>query len=191
MAGKVKAVPEGLRTVTPSLSVRDGNKALESYKKAFGAEVKGVFSTPDGKVAHAEFKIGGLVLMLADEFPDMGFAGPETIGEFLSFSTFTWRMSTRCSIRLSPPVPRLPGPWRINSGAIAMASLPIRLATNGLWRNTSKTCHPKRWKGAEKNFSPRWRNRRGRGNGHRRAHWIEKDSFAQSVDGVGYQPTRG
>jgi PhnB protein len=80
MAGKVKAVPEGLCTVTPSLSVRDGNQALEFYKKAFGAGVKGVFRTPDGKVAHAEFKIGDSVLMLADEFPDMGFAGPETIG---------------------------------------------------------------------------------------------------------------
>ena len=57
MASNVKAVPEGLRTITAALAVSNGNKALEFYKQAFGAEVRGVHHGPDGKVAHAEILI--------------------------------------------------------------------------------------------------------------------------------------
>ena len=56
--------------------MNDAAKALEFYKKAFGAEILGVHKTPDGKVMHAELKIGGARLMLADEFPGMGAARP-------------------------------------------------------------------------------------------------------------------
>ena len=58
MAGKVNAVREGTHTVTAHLIVRGGKKAVEFYKKAFGAEVKGIHETPDGKVMHAELKVG-------------------------------------------------------------------------------------------------------------------------------------
>jgi len=80
MAGIVKAVPEGTHTITPHLSVREAAKAIEFYKKAFGAEVKGVHYTPDGKVMHAMLKIGDSHLMMADEFPGMGTPAPETLG---------------------------------------------------------------------------------------------------------------
>ncbi len=80
MASKPKAVPEGTHTVTPHLIVRNGTKALEFYQKAFGAEVKAVHKTPDGRVMHAELKIGDSRFMLADEFPEMGGKGPETLG---------------------------------------------------------------------------------------------------------------
>ncbi len=80
MANKPKAVPEGTHTVTPHLIVRNGTKALEFYQKAFGAEVKGVHRTPDGRVMHAELRIGDSKVMLADEFPEMGGKGPETLG---------------------------------------------------------------------------------------------------------------
>lgn len=81
MAGNVKAVREGSHTITPHLIVRGGNKAIEFYKKAFGAEVRGVHNTPDGKVMHAELRIGDSVIMLADEFPGMeGCASPEALG---------------------------------------------------------------------------------------------------------------
>jgi PhnB protein len=80
MAGKVKAVQEGIHTITPHLVVRDGTKAIEFYKKAFGAEVKGVHHTPDGKVMHAMLKIGDSHLMLADEFPGMGSSSPQALG---------------------------------------------------------------------------------------------------------------
>lgn len=82
MAGKVKAVPEGMHTVTPHLVINGAEKAIEFYKKAFGAEQKGgVFKMPDGKVGHAELKIGDSVIMLADEFPGGGRpSSPQTIG---------------------------------------------------------------------------------------------------------------
>ena len=82
MAATVKAVPQGYHTITPHLVIKGAEKAIEFYKKAFGAEVRGgVFKTPDGKVMHAEVKIGDSVLMLADEFPGMGScASPQTLG---------------------------------------------------------------------------------------------------------------
>ena len=73
MAGNVKPVQDGMHTITPHLVVRDAAKAIEFYQKAFGAEVKGVIHhTPDGKVMHAELRLGDSVVMLADEFPGMG-----------------------------------------------------------------------------------------------------------------------
>lgn len=79
MAGNVKAVPDGFRTVTPAITVRGGKKAIEFYKQAFGAEAKAIHLAPDGKVAHAELIIGDSVVMLSDEFPPMA-TSPETIG---------------------------------------------------------------------------------------------------------------
>lgn len=76
----VKAVPEGTHTITPHLVVDGAEQALEFYKKAFGAQVAGVHKTPDGKVMHAEFKIGDSKLMLNDEFPGMGSASPKSLG---------------------------------------------------------------------------------------------------------------
>jgi PhnB protein len=61
--------------------MQDAAKAIEFYRKAFGAETQGVHKTPDGKVMHAELKIGDSKLMLADEFPGMGScASPHTLG---------------------------------------------------------------------------------------------------------------
>jgi PhnB protein len=77
----VKAVPEGTHTITPHLVVNGGEKALEFYKKAFGAQIGGVHKTPDGKVMHAEFKIGDSRLFLADEFPGSGCSAPQRAGE--------------------------------------------------------------------------------------------------------------
>jgi hypothetical protein len=76
MTGKVKAVREGQHTITPHLVMQDAAKAIEFYKKAFGAEIKGVHKTPDGKVMHAELKIGDSTVLLADEFPGWGAAVP-------------------------------------------------------------------------------------------------------------------
>src|ERR1700687_5907956 len=77
----VKPVPEGYHTLTPSLTVRDAARAIEFYKQAFGAEVRGgVAKGPDGKVLHAELKIGDSVIMLADEFPEFGALSPQSSG---------------------------------------------------------------------------------------------------------------
>ncbi|MGH9446214.1 MAG: VOC family protein [Terriglobia bacterium] len=82
MAGKVKAVPEGMHTITAHLVIKGADQAIEFYKKAFDAQVKGgIFRTPDGKVMHAELKIGDSVFMLADEFPGTGTSqSPQTLG---------------------------------------------------------------------------------------------------------------
>ena len=80
MSEQVKAIPDGFHSVTPGLVVRDGTKALEFYKAAFGAEVIGQLPTPDGKLMHAEFRIGNSIVMLGEECPDWGVVGPETLG---------------------------------------------------------------------------------------------------------------
>jgi PhnB protein len=75
----VKPIPEGYHSVTPYLSVNGAVQALEYYKKAFGA-VELFRMEHDGKIGHAEIKIGDSPIMLADEFPDMGFLSPQTLG---------------------------------------------------------------------------------------------------------------
>ena len=82
MAGKIRAIPDGYHTITPHLVIKGAEKAVEFYQKAFGAELKGgVFKGPDGKVMHAELRIGDSTLMLADEFPGMGDTlSPQTLG---------------------------------------------------------------------------------------------------------------
>jgi PhnB protein len=82
MAGQVKAIPEGMHTITAHLVVHNGEKAIEFYKKALGAEqVGGVFRSPDGKVMHAELKIGDSRIMLADEFPGQSTSqSPQSLG---------------------------------------------------------------------------------------------------------------
>lgn len=76
----VKPVPEGYSTVTPYLIVRDGAKALDFYKRAFGGKEIYRLAAPDGKVLHAEMQIGNSRLMMADEVPQMGARSPQAIG---------------------------------------------------------------------------------------------------------------
>jgi uncharacterized glyoxalase superfamily protein PhnB len=73
MTKKVNPIPPGFHTVTPHLVIRDAAKAIDFYKKAFGAEeICRMPFPPSGKIMHAEIKIGDSIIMLADEFPDMG-----------------------------------------------------------------------------------------------------------------------
>jgi uncharacterized glyoxalase superfamily protein PhnB len=67
-----KPIPEGMHTITPHVVVNGAAKAIDFYKRAFGAEELGRFPTPDGKIMHAAVRIGDSVLFMADEFPDMG-----------------------------------------------------------------------------------------------------------------------
>jgi len=76
----VKPIPEGYHSVTPYLIIGGAAKAIEYYKKAFGATELMRFPTPDGKVGHAELKIGDSPIMLADEYPEMGYKGPPALG---------------------------------------------------------------------------------------------------------------
>jgi PhnB protein len=80
MSEKVSPIPQGFTTLTPHLVVRDAAKAIEFYKSAFGAEEIARMPGPDGKLMHAELKIGDSIVMLADEFPEWGSNGPLTLG---------------------------------------------------------------------------------------------------------------
>ncbi len=76
MADKVSPIPPGYHTLTPHIFANDAKKAAEFYQKAFGAEVRGIAQAPDGKVIHAEVKIGDSILMFNDEVPQMGVLAP-------------------------------------------------------------------------------------------------------------------
>ena len=76
----VKPIPDGYHTLTPFLTVRNAARAIEFYKQAFGAVEHGVMKDPEGKVMHAELKIGDSLIMLSDEFPAYGALSPESIG---------------------------------------------------------------------------------------------------------------
>jgi uncharacterized glyoxalase superfamily protein PhnB len=75
----VKPVPEGMHAVTPHLICADAARAIEFYKKAFGAEEISRMPMPNGKLGHAMIRIGDSAIMLADEFPEWGSASPATL----------------------------------------------------------------------------------------------------------------
>jgi len=77
---RVKPVPAGYHAVTPYLSVRGAAEAIDFYKKALGAKELMRMPGPDGKVGHAEIRIGDSRVMLADEHPEMNFTGPQSYG---------------------------------------------------------------------------------------------------------------
>jgi PhnB protein len=76
----IKPVPDGYHAVTAYLIVSEGAKAIDFYKRAFGASESMRMSGPEGKVGHAEIRIGDSAIMLADEHPDMGYRSPLSLG---------------------------------------------------------------------------------------------------------------
>ncbi len=76
----VNPVPKGYHTATPYLIVHDAARAIDFYKNAFGATEMYRLSSPDGKVAHAEIKIGDSPIMLGDEVPAMAYRSPKSLG---------------------------------------------------------------------------------------------------------------
>src|SRR4029079_1322992 len=84
MGGQVKSrtkpIPEGYHSITPYLSVQGAAEAIAFYKKAFGAREIMRMPGPRGKIGHAEIQIGDSRIMLADEFPEMNFRSPRSVG---------------------------------------------------------------------------------------------------------------
>jgi PhnB protein len=76
----VKPIPDGYPTLTPYLVIDGATAAIAFYAKAFGAKERMRLGAPGGRISHAEIEIGGSVVMLADEFPDMGARGPKSVG---------------------------------------------------------------------------------------------------------------
>jgi PhnB protein len=75
-----KRIPEGYHTITPYLAVEDAERAIEFYKRAFGATERVRMPTPDGKIAHAELDIGDSLVMLSDPFPQSTCKAPKELG---------------------------------------------------------------------------------------------------------------
>ena len=75
-----KPIPDGYHSVTPYLIIKGAADAIEFYKKAFGAIELFRFPAPGGKIGHAEIKIGDSPIMLADEYPEMGYKSPQSLG---------------------------------------------------------------------------------------------------------------
>jgi len=80
MTSRVKPIPEGYHTATPYLIIKDAARAIEFYKKAFGATELMRMAQPDGRIGHAEIRIGDSPIMLADEFQEMGHRSPQSLG---------------------------------------------------------------------------------------------------------------
>src|SRR5215475_8921461 len=80
MASEVKPIPDGCEGATPYLCVNDASDAIEFYKKAFGATEVYRLTEPGGRIGHAEIRIGRAMIMLADEYPESGHRGPQSLG---------------------------------------------------------------------------------------------------------------
>jgi PhnB protein len=76
----VKFIPDGYPRVSPYLHIGGAGAAIDFYKSVFGATERFRMGGPDGKIGHAELQIGDSVVMLADEYPEMGIVGPKTVG---------------------------------------------------------------------------------------------------------------
>jgi PhnB protein len=80
MPTPVRAIPEGFSRATPYLCCQGAAKAIDFYKAAFGATEEMRLAEPDGRIGHAEIRIGAAPIMLADEYPDMGIKSPLSFG---------------------------------------------------------------------------------------------------------------
>jgi PhnB protein len=80
MPAKLKPIPEGKCAAIPYLVVSNAAEMIDFYRKAFGAVETMRLQQPDGRIGHAEITIDGVCIMLADEFPEMGFRSPKSLG---------------------------------------------------------------------------------------------------------------
>ena len=85
----VKAIPEGYHSLTPYLVCKDAAKAIDFYSRAFGAQETVRMPGPNGRIMHAEVKIGDSMLMLSDENPDRGAVAPSGKGRATSLMFYT------------------------------------------------------------------------------------------------------
>jgi PhnB protein len=76
----VKPIPEGYPRVTPYLIVQGASHAIDFYSSILGAQERMRMAGPDGSIGHAELSLGDSVVMIADEYPDMGAVSPKTVG---------------------------------------------------------------------------------------------------------------
>ena len=76
----VQPIPEGYPSLSPYLCIDGAARAIDFYVDVLGATERMRMAGPDGRIGHAELELGGSIIMLADEHPDMGFLSPTRIG---------------------------------------------------------------------------------------------------------------
>jgi PhnB protein len=76
----VKPIPDGYPRISPYLCVDGAGAAIDFYAKVFGASERVRMPAPDGKIGHAELQFGDSVIMLSDEYPEMGIRSPKAVG---------------------------------------------------------------------------------------------------------------
>ena len=69
-----------IKEMFPYLRVKDAGRAIEFYERAFGAVEKFRLTEPGGRIGHCELSFGSMTLMLSEEYPELGFLGPQSIG---------------------------------------------------------------------------------------------------------------
>jgi PhnB protein len=80
MSPSVKPIPDGYPRVSPYLVVDGAAQAIDFYTQVLGATERMRMGGPEGRVGHAELEFGDSLVMLADEYPEMGYVGPKKIG---------------------------------------------------------------------------------------------------------------
>jgi PhnB protein len=112
MAVSAKPIPEGFHSVTPAIVVKDAAKAIDFYKKALGAQELMRMPGPDGKIMHAELKIGNSIIFLSDEMQMPGGPkSPQTLGG--------------CTCTLNVYVPNVDEQFKQAIAAGAKESMPV------------------------------------------------------------------
>ena len=144
----VKPIPDGYPQVSPYLCVDDAGAALDFYTKVLGAKERMRMADPDGKIGHAELQLGDSVIMLADEYPDIGIRSPKAIGGSpVTLSVYVEDVDTASTAPLRQAPSRF-GPSSWSSTETGPASSRILSDIAGVSPRTSKTSHPRRWRGA-------------------------------------------
>ena len=138
MAKKVKAIPRGYHTVTPSLVIHGAAEAIAFYRKAFAAKQIMRMPGPGGSIMHAEIRLGDSTIMLADEMPGMGSKSPATLGGspvgfyvYVENLDATWKRAVAAGRKSSCRSRRC-------SGATVWVASKILLVTAGHSRRTSR-----------------------------------------------------
>ena len=146
MASEVKPIPDGCEGATPYLCVNGASAAIEFYKKAFGATEVYRMMEPSGKIGHAEIRVGRAVIMLADEYPELGHRGPKSLGGTTCDDSPLRRRRGR---GLSPGLLRrsenIEASDRTSSTAIATANWKTLSVTFGSSQPARKRCRLKRY----------------------------------------------
>lgn len=111
MANHVKPKPDGYHNITPYLVVKGAAAAIDFYKKVFGASEIMRMPQPDGRIGHAELKIGDSIVMLADEYPEINIIGPGTLGNstvglllYVDDSDKTFNLAVSSGARVEKPL---------------------------------------------------------------------------------------